>query len=342
VIDGRPTVSVVTAVLNEEAGIEDTLESVAVQTYPNVIEILVADGGSTDDTRALAASFPGVRVLDNPGRIQARGLNVALDAARGEVVVRVDGHCSIAPDYVARCVEVLGATGAAVVGGAMNPVGDTPVRRGIAAAMRSRLGAGPARFHVGGRPGPVDTVYLGAYRRDLARQAGGYAPDLAINEDAEFAYRMSRYGDVWFDPTIRSTYVPRGSLDRLGRQFFRYGRGRAATVKRHPGSLHARQLAAPLLVVGLLSPWRRQVAAVYAAGVFARTLLEAARDPAAAPAFAGALPLMHLAWGTGFWLGLADRSTSPEDAPTQPVHADEGPAVQWRAVDWFAEAAPGA
>jgi succinoglycan biosynthesis protein ExoA len=342
VIDGMPTVSVVMAVLNEEAGIEDTLESVAVQTYPNVVEIVVADGGSTDDTPALAASFPGVRVLDNPGRIQACGLNRALEVARGEVVVRVDGHCSIEPDYVERCVEVLGATGAAVVGGGMNPVGDTPVRRGIAAAMRSRLGAGPARFHVGGRPGPVDTVYLGAYRRDLALQAGGYAPDLAINEDAEFAYRMSRYGDVWFDPTIRSTYVPRGSLDRVARQFFRYGRGRAATVKRHPGSLRARQLAAPLLVAGLLSPWRRQVAAVYAAGVVARSLVEAARDPGAAPAFAGALPLMHLAWGTGFWLGLADRSPSPEDSAAQPVHADEGPAVQWRAVDWFAEAAPGA
>jgi hypothetical protein len=229
-----------------------------------------------------------------------------------------------------------------MVGGAMSPVGDTPVRRGVAAAMRSRLGAGPARFHVGGRPGPVDTVYLGAYHRDLALQAGGYAPDLAVNEDAEFAYRIARFGDVWFDPTIRSTYVPRGSLSRVARQFFRYGQGRAATVKRHPKSLQARQLAAPLLVAGLASPWRRQVASVYAAGVLGRSLLELARDPGATPAFAGALPLMHLSWGAGFWAGLGGRRVSPEDPPAEPVQLDEGPAVQWRAENRFAEAAPGA
>lgn len=337
-----PTVSVVMAVLDEAAAIEDTLEAVAVQTYPNVVEILVADGGSADDTRAIAASVPGVRVLDNPGRIQARGLNVALAAARGEVIVRVDGHCRIAPDYVERCVEALGSSGAAMVGGAMSPVGDTPVRRGIAAAMRSRLGAGPARFHVGGRPGPVDTVYLGAYRRDVARRAGGYAPDLAVNEDAEFAHRMARFGPVWFDPSIRSTYVPRGSLGRVARQFYRYGRGRAATVKRHPRNLRARQLAAPLLVAGLLSPWRRPVATVYGAGVVARSLLELARDPAATPAFTAALPVMHLSWGAGFWLGLAHRPGSPEDAPAEPVQLDQRAPVQWRADDWFAQAAPGA
>src|SRR6476646_5208232 len=220
-----PTVSVVLAVLDEATEIEDTLECVAVQTYPRIVEVLVADGGSTDETRELAASFPGVKVLDNPGRIQARGLNVALRAARGDIVVRVDGHCRIAPDYVEQCVRTLARTHAAMVGGAMTPVGDGPGTRGIASAMRSRLGAGPARFHVGGRPGAVDTVYLGAYRRELALRVGGYSPDLAVNEDAEFAIRMRRHGAVWFDPTIRSTYVPRGTLGRVARQFFRYGRG---------------------------------------------------------------------------------------------------------------------
>jgi len=335
----RPTVSVVLPVLNEEADLEDTLESVVVQSYPEIVEILVADGGSTDATREIAESFPGVRVLDNPGRVQSAGLNVALRAATGDVVVRVDGHCVLAPDYVQRCVHALQSTGAAMVGGAMTPVGENASQRGIAAAMRSRIGAGPARFHVGGRPGPVDTVYLGAYWRELALEVGGYAQDVGVNEDSEFAIRMGRRGTIWFDPSIRSTYVPRATLRRVARQFFRYGRSRAATVKRHPGSIRPRQMVAPLLVVALASPWRKQVLAAYAAGVVGRSLLEATRDPAGAPAFAGALPLMHLSWGAGFWFGLV---SSPKYAAAEPVQLTERPAVEWRAVDWLAEAAPGA
>ena len=150
---------------------------------------------------------------------------------------------------------------------------------------------------------------------------------------------MRRHGAVWFDPTIRSTYVPRGTLGRVARQFFRYGRGRAATVKRHPTSLHARQLAAPLLIAGIASPWRRQVLAAYGAGIIGRTLLEAVRDPAAAPAFACALPLMHLSWGAGFWLGLV---SSPEDAAAEPVKFEERAAIEWSPVDGLAQAAPGA
>jgi succinoglycan biosynthesis protein ExoA len=301
----RPTVTVAIPVLNERAHIDRCLESVESQTYDNVVEILVVDGGSTDDTRPRAARHRGVRVLDNPKRIQAAGLNVALKEAAGDIVVRVDGHCILAPDYVERCVDALITTDAAVVGGGMRPEAEAWFARGVAAAMQSRLGAGPAQFHVGGRSGWVDTVYLGAYRRETARRTGGYAESVGVNEDAEFAYRMGVHGGVWFDETIHSTYTPRSSMRAVARQFFRYGRSRAATARRHPGSIAFRQLVAPALVLALASPWRRKAAALYGGAVTTRAALEVTRDPAAGVALLGILPAMHLSWGAGFLLGLA-------------------------------------
>lgn len=301
----RPTVTLALPVLNEEEHIGACLRSLDAQGYDRIVEILVVDGGSTDHTRELAAVHPRVRVLDNPRRIQAAALNVALAEARGEVVVRIDGHCEIESDYVERAVDALERTGAAMVGGAMRPVASGWLGTGIAAAMTSPLGAGPARFHVGGEAGWVDTVYLGAYRTALAREVGEYAEDVGVNEDAEFAYRMAPHGGIWFDPSIRSTYVPRSSVPALVRQFYRYGRSRAATVRRYPGSLALRQLAAPGLVLGLCSPWRRTVAKVYAIAWAGAVAHRASRQPEATAGFAVALPAMHASWGVGFLRGMA-------------------------------------
>jgi glycosyltransferase involved in cell wall biosynthesis len=298
------TVTIAIPVRNEERRLAATLRSVTAQTYPHVVEVLVADGMSSDRTREIAVGFPGVRVLDNPGVRQAAGLNLILDEAKGDVVVRVDGHCRLEPDYVERCVAALEATGAAMVGGAMEPVGDTATGDAIAVAMTSRIGAGPARFHVGGAPGWVDTVYLGAYRTETAREAGGYAEDVGVNEDAELAFRMAQRGGVWFDPGIRSTYTPRASLAAVARQFYWYGRSRSATVRRHPGSLSARQLAAPALVIGIVSPARRRVLAAYGVVLAAGALGARRRGLGVAARLPAIMAAMHVAWGTGFLTGL--------------------------------------
>jgi hypothetical protein len=191
-----------------------------------------------------------------------------------------------------------------MVGGAMHPAGSGWVGKGIATALTSRLGAGPARFHTGGTSGYVDTVYLGAFRRQLAIEVGGYADDMAINEDAEFAVRMRPHGGIWLDDTIRSTYTPRRSFTQLARQFSRYGRGRAATVRRHPASLSPRQLAAPLLVLALFTPWRRAVAGTYLSAVVVGALPELRRSPKVGAGLVIATPLMHIPWGLGFLGGL--------------------------------------
>jgi glycosyltransferase involved in cell wall biosynthesis len=311
-----PTVTVALPVLDEERHLLAALASIAAQTYPAIVEVLVADGGSRDRTREIATAYPGlpVRVLDNPGRIQAAGLNVALGEAQGSVFVRVDGHCVLEPDYVARCVDTLLERGAALVGGGMTAEAEGSVPRGIALAMGSRYGAGPARFHRGGSAGWVDTVYLGAFPTELGRRVGGYAEDVGVNEDAEFAIRLGQLGGIWYEPTIRSHYTPRSDIVGLARQFYRYGRSRALTVRRHPESLQPRQLAAPALVLGLVSPWRKSVAAVYVAGVAARTVVETTRDRRASLGFAVSLPTMHLAWGTGFLVGLVRHEYDRRDA----------------------------
>ena len=306
----RPTVSVGLPVLNDERFIAACLDGVIAQSYPNIIEVLVADGGSTDRTRELAAAADArVRLLENPRRNRPSGLNVAIGEATGDIFVRVDARTVLAPDYVERCVDALELTKAAMVGGPMRFSAATPAERGIRAAMTSRLGAGPAQFrreHGTGRF--VDTVYLGAYRLDTVRRLGGYDQLFGGNEDAELAFRAQAAGGVYLDPAIISTYAVREGFRPLWAQFRRYGTARAITIRKHPRSVSPRQLAVPALLFGLLSPWRRPVAAAYGGVVMTRAFMEAAREDLVVGAVLGwALPVMHAAWAVGFLEGMTGR-----------------------------------
>jgi glycosyltransferase involved in cell wall biosynthesis len=313
-----PTVSIILPVLNEADQLERCLGAVARQTYPEVVEIIVADGGSADETRSVAASFAKVQVVDNPRHIRPSGLNAAICAASGEVIVRVDARTALAPDYVERCVEALERSGAAIVGGQMGYEAHGAGQRGIVAAMTSRLGAGPAAFRrEGGDPRHVDTVYLGAFRAETIRRIGGYDEWSGGNEDAELAWRAQQVGGVYLDPSIKSIYLGREGLRPLARQFYRYGTNRARTIRKHPGSLSYRQLAVPGLFVGLASPWRRQVLAAYVSMVLGRGAVELARDPASVPTLVAALPTMHAAWGLGFLRGILGR-TGRDVSPLAP------------------------
>lgn len=305
-LGAAPTVSVVLPVLDEEAVLARCLESVVAQTYPAVVEVVVADGGSIDGTRRVAAGFPKVRVVDNPRRSRPAGLNVAIAEACGDVIVRVDARTRLAPDYVERCVEALRRSQAAIVGGPMRFEAEGARQRAVVAAMSSRLGAGPAEFRrPGGEPRRVDTVYLGAFRADVIAELGGYDEWSGGNEDAELAYRAQQAGGVYLDPAIDSRYLVREGMAPLARQFCRYGRNRARTLLKHPGALSPRQLAVPALLAGLASPWRAPVGASYAAVVLGRGALEARRDPAAAPHLVVAIAVMHASWGAGFLWSIA-------------------------------------
>lgn len=325
--DGQalPAVTVVMPVYNEAAFIERSLGAVLAQDYPaDRLEVLVVDGGSTDGTVALAqaaaAADPRVRLLENPGRIQARALNIALDHAQGAIIVRVDGHTVIAPDYVSRCVDHLRATGADNVGGPLRFVGTTPLGRAIAAAYRSPFSV-PSRFTISERAEYVDTVYLGAWPREVFARVGRFDETLAVNEDYELNYRIRRAGGrIYLAPDIRSEYYGRQTLGALWRQFFRYGAWKCRVLAKHPRSARLRHLVAPLFVaalagggvLGVLSGSIRRlwalVIGLYALANGLASLRQAARDGwALLPRLPLVFACIHLAWGSGFWAELLRR-----------------------------------
>ena len=278
-----------------------------------------------------------MRWVDNPGRLQGAGLNRALNASRGTVVVRLDGHSFVAPDYVERCVELLRSTGADVVGGRMVPrPGASPTARAIELAMSRRWGAGPARFHHAGAPGFVETVYLGTFRREMLDTVGGWSQDVGVNEDFDLNYRIRRAGGrIWYDPSLEVEYQPRETFRALGRQYFRYGRSKGSMLRRRPGSLLPRQaVPAALAPVGAAAvaggpvrwPARVLVAAYFVA--LAAVVGRERQDPATRARAGVAGGIMHWTWSTGFWIGLVSPfpppgPTSVEDPASDPVDPQE-------------------
>ena len=248
-----PAVSVIVPARDAEATLGAALESVLAQDHGGAVEVIVADGSETSATGDLVRRrFPDVRIVANPDGGIAAGLNRALAAARHPVIARCDAGAVLPPGYLARAVATLERTGAVNVGGRQCPVGTTPFGRAVALATSTPLGAGGARYRVGGAEGPVDTVFLGVFRRDVLDAAGGWDETLGRNEDYELNWRLrARGGTVWFDPGLAVDYRPRGSVAALARQYYDYGRWKRVVLARHPRSLRLRQLAPPLLLAAL-------------------------------------------------------------------------------------------
>ena len=320
-------VSVIVPCYNEERTIGMLLQAIADQTVGvAALEVILADGDSTDATRDVIDEFAGrhpglpIRLVDNPTRAIPAALNRAIERARGQVIIRLDAHSIPQPDYVEQCLRVLNATGAANAGGVweIHPSAATWIALGIAAAAAHRLGAGDARYRTSGQPGAVDTVPFGAYPRAWLERVGPYDETLLTNEDYEYNVRLRQAGGlIWFDPAIRSIYFARPRLDALARQYARYGFWKARMLRRYPGTLRLRQALPPAFVlasVGLavLAPvfqpagWLLGLQwALYAAAVVAAGMIEAwrRREPALAIGMPLALAVMHLAWGGAFWWG---------------------------------------
>lgn len=295
------------------------------QRHVAIDDIVIAVGPSTDDTRDVAgrlgAEDQRVRIVDNPGGSTPAALNRAIAASTGDVIVRLDAHAELPPDYVARAVETLRATGAGNVGGRQVPEADAGFAAAVAAAMRSPLGSGGAAYRTGTTAGPVETVYLGVFRREALDAVGGFDERLLRNQDYELNHRLRQAGwQVWFDPRLEVRYHPRSTVRALARQYLDYGRFKRLVMREHPSSVRPRQLAPLVLVLGLLGSfvvgailgawWVLGVAvAGYGALLLAGGLHADARR---APAVAVALATMHLSWGIGFLLGpprgVVDRS----------------------------------
>ena len=255
----KDQVSVILPVLNEAEYLEDALAPILGQEFNGELEVILAIGPSKDRTMEIAKKIserdPRVIIVENPSGRTAAGLNLALAKSRFPIIVRVDGHSEIPKNYVSTAVDVLNKTGAVNVGGMMAAQGRGLFERAVAAAMRSSLGVGPAKFHTGGNAGEVDTVYLGSFKREALIAIGGFDEKFTRAQDWELNYRLrANGGKIYFDPRMAVTYRPRRSLTALAKQYFEYGRWRRAVSRTHVDTLNLRYLTPPFtLIVSLIS-----------------------------------------------------------------------------------------
>jgi glycosyltransferase involved in cell wall biosynthesis len=326
-----PSVSIIVPCYNEQATIGLLLQAIYAQTYPRAsLEVVIADGMSTDRTREEIAAFHSshldlcVRVVENPRQAIPAGLNVAIAAAQGDYLIRLDAHCVPEADYVERCLADLEQGLGDNVGGVWNiqPGASSGLARAIAVVAAHPLGVGDARYRYAQsliEAGPVDTVPFGAFPRKLIERIGPFDETLLTNEDYEFNTRIRQHGGtVWLDPCIRSVYFARPTLGSLARQYWRYGYWKLRMLQRYPGSLRWRQALPPLFVgsLGILvvaapffstARWLLAMELLVYFGVLVLAGAQMAMKKQDAGLTLG-VPLgivtMHLTWGSGFLWSL--------------------------------------
>jgi len=322
------TVSIIVPCYNEEKTIAKLLDGLRIQQFPiQDLEIIIADGLSEDKTRqvieAYQQDFPNlsIQIVDNVQKTIPSGLNAAIRAASGEVIIRLDAHSIPATDYIVRCVEHLRQGIAENVGGVwdIQPGSENWIGRSIAAAASHPLGVGDAGYRYSTKPAYVDTVPFGAYRRDLLEKIGFYDETLLTNEDYELNVRIHQAGGrVYMDPLIRCVYFARPTLSGLAKQYSRYGYWKAQMLRRYPGTIRWRQALPPLFVLGIpllilttpLHPFfgfsLLFILVVYF-GILLLTSIRIAlqkRNGAFIMGVPLAVSVMHFCWGGGFLFNL--------------------------------------
>ena len=325
-----PKVSVIVPCYNEQSTIRSLLEALREQTFPRAgMEVIVADGMSTDGTRAAIVTFQKdfpdleIRVVENANRSIPSGVNRAIEAARGEIILRLDGHSKPYPDYIANTIAAHEAGRGANIGGVweIRPGADTWTAKSIAVAAAHPLGVGDALYRHTNRAAEVDTVPFGSFRRALVEQVGFFNESLLTNEDYEFNARVRKSGGkIWLDPSIRSVYFARPTLLELIRQYWRYGYWKWRMLRRYPDTLRWRQALPPLFVLSLavlaflsiFFPFARLLMAgellIYFSIMILAGLHSAVqqRNPSLIVGLPLAIAAMHLSWGSGFlWSSLS-------------------------------------
>ena len=322
-------VSYVMPVLNEVSHVRAAVDSLLAQDYDGPFEVTLALGPSIDGTTELVEEMssvdPRIRVVPNEIGSTPAGLNTAIRASHYPVVIRVDAHSVLPPDYARIAVETLERTGADNVGGIMDAQGTTPFEKAVARAYGTRVGLGGTPFHVGGAEGAADTVYLGCFRRESILKVGLFDETIKRGQDWELNRRLRENGGtVWFTPRLKVTYRPRPSLSRLARQMLSTGLWRGELARRFPAANGIRYFVPPVMVLGVtvglllgvaglvqavlgVAPWLLVgllVPAVYAVFVLLATIAVARPDGLrGALWFLVVLPCIHFCWGIGFVLG---------------------------------------
>ncbi len=320
-----PFVSVIMPVRNEAAFINRSLDALLKQTYPKKrMEIIIADGMSTDETREVIEGVKNnseisIIMVDNPKRIAPTGLNCALNEAKGDIIVRVDGHCEIEPDYVANCVAHLQTGKADGVGGPIQTIGETGRAKAIAAAMSSTFGVGGSAFRtIDDREMYADTVAFPGYTRAIIEKAGAFNEELVRNQDDEYNYRIRKLGGkILLAPNIRSRYYSRSTFKSLWRQYFQYGFWKVRVLQLHPRQMSLRQFipfvfVMSLIVLMMLSTvftigrWGLAIiiGSYLLANLTASLLTAIKTELSLLPLLSLSFAILHLSYGLGFLVGL--------------------------------------
>lgn len=320
-------VSVIMPIRNESDFIARSLGSVLLQDYPpHLMEILIADGMSEDATRSIIATMSEatiipIKIVDNPQHIVPTGFNRALRQSQGDVIVRVDGHCEIAPDYVRQCVEHLIRYDVAGVGGPIETISSTHIGRAISLAMSSSFGVGGSSFRIiQDKTLFVDTIAFPAYWKHIMQEVGELDEEMVRNQDDEYNYRLRSHGyKLLLSPKIRSKYYSRSSIYKLWRQYYQYGYYKVRVMQKHPSQMRPRQFV-PLLMVSsviggiILAPFNKIfrwlwliVLVLYTSANSIASYVTARRDN---PEYMRVLPIifatLHFSYGLGFLRGLLD------------------------------------
>lgn len=320
-----PRITIIVPCRNEVRHIEACLRSVlSFEEPPGGFEVVVADGMSDDGTREvlarLASADPRVRFVDNPARITPCALNAAIQAARGEIIVRIDAHARFAPDYLRLCVQTLTRTGAQNVGGPTIAEGKTYMQQAIAAAYGSAFAVGGSRFHDATFEGYADTVPFGCWPRPVLEKLGLFDEELVRNQDDELNVRILRSGGkIWLNPRIRSWYSPRASLSHLFKQYWQYGYWKIRVMQKHRLVLKARHVgpglfAALLFLLSALAPFLWMARAMLALQVVSYTLALLLASAIASgrhgwrlfPVLPAVFTAYHLGYGFGSLAGVWD------------------------------------
>ena len=330
----QPKVSIIVPCYNEQATIRLLLEALRAQTFPcSDMEVIISDGMSQDGTRDAIAAFQRdfsdleVRVIDNTVRTIPAGVNRAIEASRGGIIVRLDAHSKPYPDYVANCVKAHVEGRGDNVGGVweIHPGAQTWIAKSVAVAAAHKLGVGDAMYRLAASASEVDTVPFGSFRRELIQKIGMFDETLLSNEDYEFNTRIRKSGGrVWLDPSIRSIYFARSTLMELIRQYWRYGFWKWRMLRRYPDTLRWRQALPPVFVLSLITlllvsffvPFMAWFLiaeilfyffVLFLAGV--RVALKH-RKLFLLPGLPLAISAMHISWGSGFLWSMLTSSNN--------------------------------
>ena len=253
----EPAVSVIIPVLNEERFLKQSVQAILNQNYSGQFEIILALGPSKDQTNFIAqelAKDQRIKLVENPSGRTASALNNAIKNSNFDIIVRLDGHAIVDSDYIKNAVNTLLESGADNVGGLMKAEGTNAFEKSVAAAMTSKFGVGNAPFHVGGKSGEVDTVYLGTFRKSALERVGYFDESFIRAQDWEMNYRIRKTGGkIWFNPELVVSYRPRKNILQLAKQYFEYGQWRKQVTKTYPETVSMRYLAPPVTVSGLIA-----------------------------------------------------------------------------------------